>query len=81
MKKWQEIFFSSLANFSAGLAIIGVARAILDNKDIIASIVIIFASVYIYTAAILIAKNIENKTADNDDDLLMNMLSLEKLGI
>lgn len=61
MKKWQEIFFSSLTNFSAGLAIIGVARAILDNKDIIASIVIIFASVYIYTAAILIAKNIENK--------------------
>ena len=57
MAKWKELFFTGLINFSVGMGLGGFLRLVLDNKDIISSVILMFCGVYLFASAVFLAKN------------------------
>lgn len=59
MKKWQELIFTAIMNFSVALMAGGVLKMVLDFKSIVSSVVVFFVGIYILFAVTITAKNID----------------------
>lgn len=59
MKKWQEIIFMGISNLGIALIVAGVVAVIIEQKQIIGSIMLIIAGVYLFAYSVLHAKTIE----------------------
>lgn len=61
MKKWQELIFTAIMNFSVALMAGGVLKMVLDFKSIVSSVVVFFVGIYILFAVTITAKNIDER--------------------
>ncbi len=59
MKKWHELFFGALMNYSVALMAGGLFGLVLDDKSPLASSVILFFGVYLLIFVALLTKNKE----------------------
>lgn len=59
MKKWQEIIFTGISNLGIALIVAGVVAVVIEQKQIIGSIMLIIAGVYLFAYSALHAKSIE----------------------
>jgi len=59
MKKWQEIIFTGISNSGIALIVAGVVAVVIEQKQIIGSIMLIIAGVYLFAYSALHARTIE----------------------
>ncbi|MFP4333604.1 MAG: hypothetical protein ACLFQJ_09915 [Campylobacterales bacterium] len=59
MKKWQEIIFSGISNLGIALIVSGVVAIVVEQKEIIGSVMLIVAGIYLFAYSALHAKMIE----------------------